>query len=92
MSGQAYREMALAEMANSTTFFGNANLERARRLALLPETTDEAEASGMQPCGPVPDETCLAMLLNLSLTIWETYKFMALKNRDLNKTAKQASY
>lgn len=41
MSGQTYREMALAEMAHSTTFFGNTSLERARRLALLPE--DEAE-------------------------------------------------
>ena len=42
MSGQAYREMALAEMAHSTTFFGNAALERARRQALLSE--DDVEA------------------------------------------------
>ncbi len=50
MSGQAYREMALAEMAHSTTFFGNVGLERARRLALLPEDSDQlpsAQQSGL---------------------------------------------
>lgn len=44
MSGQAYRQMALAELANSTTFFGNPDMDRARRLALLEEGSEEAEA------------------------------------------------
>jgi hypothetical protein len=42
MSGQTYREMALAEMAHSNTFFGHPGIERARRLALLPENDDES--------------------------------------------------
>jgi len=42
MSGQTYREMALAEMAQSNTFFGQPGMERARRLALLPESEEEA--------------------------------------------------
>jgi hypothetical protein len=40
MSGQTYREMALAEMARSSTFFGQPGMERARRLALLPENEE----------------------------------------------------
>ena len=43
MSGQAYRQMALAEMAQSSTFYGSTNMEHARRLALLPEVSDEEE-------------------------------------------------
>lgn len=41
MSGQAYRQMALAEMAQSSTFYGGTDMERARRLALLPEEDED---------------------------------------------------
>ena len=50
MSGQAYRQMALAEMAHSSTFYGGTGMERARRLALLPED-EEDEDVGPQPSG-----------------------------------------
>ena len=45
MSGEAYRQMALAELAHSDTFFGHPGMEHARRLALLEEDTDESAAA-----------------------------------------------
>ena len=45
MSGEAYRQMALAELAHSDTFFGQPGMEHARRLALLEEDTDETAAA-----------------------------------------------
>ena len=45
MSGEAYRQMALAELARSDTFFGHPGMEHARRLALLEEDTDEPAAA-----------------------------------------------
>lgn len=41
MSGQAYRQMALAELAQSRTFYGATNMEHARHLALLAENDEE---------------------------------------------------
>ena len=43
MSGKTYRQMALAEIAHSNTFFGDRAIEGARRQALA--ETDEEQAN-----------------------------------------------
>ena len=79
MSGKAYREMALAEMANSTTFFGNSNIEHARRLALLPESPDEAKGSGkflLHPTLPSPPLPVQVLLFSAVRSVQKTIQRM----------------